>query len=231
MKKNKVLTLYAYVSSAAYDQLCQIVLPLLPNAEAKKVLNTRRKETVLLSLAGKYLLREGLLRLDLDPALIKEIHYNAHRRPIIGHTFDFNISHSGHLVACALSRHTKIGLDIERIKPYRDSHLHAFFDEKERQMILEAKDHQQTFYDLWTRKEAVLKADGRGLTLARKKLRFEGNLAVIEDDDNWEIHALAIDEQYAANLAVEPSMRHRFILEEFRLPDWKADLEDVKCPF
>ena len=218
MKKHQVLTLYAFVSRAAYGQLCKIVLPLLSAAEAKKVLNTRRKETVLLSLAGKYLLREGLLRLGLDPALIKEIHYNEHKRPIIDHPLDFNISHSGNLVACALSRHTKVGLDIERIKPYRDSHLHAFFDERERRMILEAKDHYQIFYDLWTRKEAVLKADGRGLTLARKKLRFEGNLAVIENDDNWEIHRLAIDERYAANLAVVPGKQYRFILEEFRLP-------------
>jgi len=222
MKNNKVLTLYAFVSPAVYSQLCKVVLPLLPEAEAKKVLNTRRKETVLLSLAGKYLLKEGLLRLGLDPALIKEIRYNEHRRPIIDHTFDFNISHSGNLVACALSTHTKIGLDIEKIKPYRDSHLHAFFDERERRMILDAYDHHETFYDLWTRKEAVLKADGRGLTLARKKLRFEGNLAIIENDDNWEIHALPIDEKYAANLAVTPSMQHTFILEEFRLPKWET---------
>ncbi len=221
MKRNTALILYAYVSAQAIRKLSEIVLPLVPAAEAKKVLNTKRKETVLVSLAGKYLLREGLLRLDLDPNLIKEIRYNEHRRPIIEHDFDFNISHSGNLVACALSKHTKIGVDLERIKPYRDSHLHAFFDDREREMILQAKDHHETFYDLWTRKEAVLKADGRGLTLTRKKLRFEGNLAVIENDDNWELHSLAIDERYAANLAVIPGRIQKFILEEFRLPDWE----------
>lgn len=221
MKRNTALILYAFVPAQAMRKLSEIVLPLVPEDEARKVLNTKRKETVLVSLAGKYLLREGLSRLDLDPSFIKDIRYNEHRRPIVDHDFDFNISHSGNLVACALSKHTKIGLDLERIKPYRDSHLHAFFDERERDLILSARDHHETFYDLWTRKEAVLKADGRGLTLTRKKLRFEGNLAVIEDDDNWEIHSLAIDERYAANLAVIPGRIQTFIVEEFKLPNWE----------
>lgn len=217
MKNNKILTLYSFVSPNAFVKLCQTILPLLPEVEALKVLNTRRRETALLSLAGKFLLKEGMDRLDLDLSLLKQLHYNDHRRPLIGPEFDFNISHSGNLVACALSQHTKIGLDIEKIKPYRDSHLHAFFNEEERLLIAEAKDSLDTFYDLWTRKEAVLKADGRGLTLARKKLHFEGNLAIIENDAQWEIHTLAINEEYAANLAIEPSYQSRFILEEMKI--------------
>ena len=42
-----------------------------------------------------------------------------------------------------------------------------------------------------------------------------------ENDDNWELHSLAIDERYAANLAVIPGRIQKFILEEFRLPDWE----------
>ncbi len=224
MKNNKILTLYSFVSPDAFVRLCQTILPLLPEVEALKVLNTRRRETALLSLAGKFLLKEGMHRLNLDISLLKQLHYNDHRRPIIGATFDFNISHSGNLVACALSQHTKIGLDIEKIKPYRDSHLHAFFNEEERLLIADAKDSLDTFYDLWTRKEAVLKADGRGLTLARKKLHFEGNLAIIENDAQWEIHNLAINEEYAANVAIEPSYRSTFSLEEIKLDEELAKL-------
>lgn len=58
------------------------------------------------------------------------------------------------------------------------------------------------FYDLWIRKEVVLKVDGRGLMLIRKKLCFEGNLVVIENDDNWEFYFLVIDECYVVNFVV-----------------------------
>lgn len=218
MHKHHILTLYAFISPQAYLYLCKLILPLLPEAESLKVLNTKRREAALLSLAGKFLLKEGMHRLDIDPSKLKLLQYNEHKRPFIDATFDFNISHSGRLVACALSKHTKIGLDVEQIKPFRDAHLHTFFDQKEKDKILTAKHPIQTFYDLWTRKEAVLKADGRGLSLARKKLRFEGDLAIIDNQQVWELHSLPIDQCYAANVAVSPAKHLKFILEELMIP-------------
>ena len=80
----------------------------------------------------------------------------------------FNLSHSGDAVLCALARRREIGVDIEAAVPSEDllSVVVNFFapDECAALAARNGDDRVALFYLLWTRKEAYLKACGKGLS-------------------------------------------------------------------
>lgn len=81
----------------------------------------------------------------------------------------FNLSHAGGVVLVALSRSGEVGVDIERvdlnIETLEIAAL-AFTASEQEQLKAASSPAQQCllFFHLWTRKEAICKADGRGLT-------------------------------------------------------------------
>ena len=85
-----------------------------------------------------------------------------------GMNISFNCTHSGDLFLCAVSGCGSIGIDIERIRPIADpvGLAQAYFSPDEITALegLGACPQQRAFYDGWTRKEAYIKAIGRGLS-------------------------------------------------------------------
>ncbi|RUL77677.1 4'-phosphopantetheinyl transferase family protein [Dyella choica] len=91
-----------------------------------------------------------------------------HGKPFLPDAPAYNVSHSGRWLACAVSSGEPIGIDIEtfaRLGDYRDL-LPAITHAAERRHIEQApaEDRQALFKRCWTRKEAVLKAIGTGLS-------------------------------------------------------------------
>jgi len=80
----------------------------------------------------------------------------------------FSVSHSGSQVALAFSRAARVGIDIERVRMDADCDAIAarFFAPAERAVLssLAPADRIAAFFACWTRKEAVLKAIGLGIT-------------------------------------------------------------------
>lgn len=109
---------------------------------------------------------------------IIEIRYNLHLKktnirktsfgkPYInckGLSINFNISHSGNMIAIAISD-SKIGIDIEVLKPIKFdlTSYDGFFTSKELKAIIESKNRNKAFFVLWTQKEAAVKYSGIGL--------------------------------------------------------------------
>jgi len=73
----------------------------------------------------------------------------------------FNISHSGHYIACAISDEP-VGIDIEIIKHIDMKIAERFFAPNEIAYIMES-DSTHRFYDIWTKKESRIKWEGVGL--------------------------------------------------------------------
>ena len=82
----------------------------------------------------------------------------------------FNVTHSGGVILIALSKTGDVGIDVERI----DSSINimeiaesAFRQDEieELRSIDSAEIRRLAFYRCWTQKEAIVKADGRGLSL------------------------------------------------------------------
>lgn len=80
---------------------------------------------------------------------------------------EFNVSHSGEIVAIAFAVGRKVGIDVEKIRgdlDWRDI-AKRFFRAEEFEELGKAPGHEQQaeFFRIWTRKEALAKALGQGL--------------------------------------------------------------------
>jgi 4'-phosphopantetheinyl transferase len=80
----------------------------------------------------------------------------------------FNLAHAGDLMVVALTRACAVGVDVEPVRPLGDVESIAarFFSDNEATKLKQLPRDQQpeAFFNLWTRKEAWLKATGDGLS-------------------------------------------------------------------
>lgn len=75
----------------------------------------------------------------------------------------FNLSHSRNALLCGLS-HEPIGVDVERLRPPSLRVAERCFTAGERQYLHAAPDEaERRFFQVWTRKEAILKRRGDGI--------------------------------------------------------------------
>jgi 4'-phosphopantetheinyl transferase len=122
-----------------------------------------------------FVVRRGLLRLllgrylDEDPTKVR-FGYTAYGKPYLPDSaaLVFNLSYSDGAVAYAVTLGRHVGIDVEWIR----TNLHhlaladRYFSSAER-TVLRALSHDQmvsTFFRYWTRKEALVKAAGHGLS-------------------------------------------------------------------
>ncbi len=80
--------------------------------------------------------------------------------------FQFNLSHSGDWIVCAISSQP-IGIDIELIQPIEIEIAKRFFARAEYDQLMKQWEpmREAYFYELWTLKESYIKAIGMGLSL------------------------------------------------------------------
>jgi 4'-phosphopantetheinyl transferase len=97
----------------------------------------------------------------------------AHGRPrLLGAgdgVLDLSIAHAGERVVVAVARGCGVGVDVEPIGPFEDltGAAAGVLAPAERTVLaaLPASERAPAFFRYWTRKEALLKATGQGLTL------------------------------------------------------------------
>jgi 4'-phosphopantetheinyl transferase len=87
---------------------------------------------------------------------------------------EFNFSHCEDRALLGVTRGTVIGVDIERIRVLEDASelVRLFFSPRESRLFNSLAPEQQpeAFFNLWTGKEAFLKATGEGITLSLHKV-------------------------------------------------------------
>jgi 4'-phosphopantetheinyl transferase len=124
----------------------------------------------------------------------------------------FNWSHSGGKAVIAVARGIAPGIDIEQVRPRpRAMELaERFFhpDEIKALRALDVSKREYRFLELWTGKEAVLKALGRGVAFGLHRLRLSmlqdaPGLVWLDGDDAiaWQFRRLDIDADHVASLA------------------------------
>lgn len=137
----------------------------------------------------------------------------------------FNMAHTDGLVACAVARH-EVGIDVEsvdrRIQPLEIAS--QFFSHRELLWLRDCPEEQRPlrFIELWTLKEAYVKALGTGLSHPLHTFGFAVNAGSIQIDapDNdgftWsfaltapsELHRLAVAVRSATSAPISISLRN-----------------------
>jgi 4'-phosphopantetheinyl transferase len=119
----------------------------------------------------------------------------------------FSISHAGAMVAVAVSRGRRVGVDIEMIRddiPASDLSL-RFFSGAEAAAVRNSQGRAKTelFFRIWTRKEAFLKATGEGIGGLPGCPALPGAGDISLDGTAWQVRDLEIAPGYIAALATE----------------------------
>ena len=188
---------------------------------------------------NRFIAGRGLLRLILSQYLQiesdrVEFQYNAQGKPNLSSTFEssgihFNLTHSEGIALLAVTRIGPVGIDVERIRMINDAKelVNRFFSESESDSFqnLGLNEKRIAFFNLWTCKEAFLKATGEGITqlLNQVEVSFRPGkparlIAVSGDSERaslWSVHNLSPAPDFAAAVAIQA--------ENVRLRCWKWD--------
>lgn len=127
------------------------------------------------TLRQRFVTSRGVLRtilgkcLDVAPEQVRfETDAKGKPRLVESAGVEFNLAHSADLLLLAVTRGVTVGVDVERIRRLNNSQAIArrFFTKREADWLQDRTDGQldRAFFDLWTRKEAVLKATGEGIS-------------------------------------------------------------------
>ncbi|HET6632625.1 MAG TPA: 4'-phosphopantetheinyl transferase superfamily protein [Rhodanobacteraceae bacterium] len=157
--------------------------------------------------SGRHALREVLARCLGRRGDLLELQEDAHGKPALAGADEglrFNWSHCGERAVIALARGLELGIDLERTnRPVSALELaRRYFTPGEAEALaaLENVERQRAFLALWTAKEAVLKAVGRGLAFGLHRIAFEPGstpprLQAMDGDaraaSGWQLHRLS----------------------------------------
>lgn len=153
-----------------------------------------------LFIAGKLLVMEVMKVFGINDIALSKLKYNMHKRPYLETGVDFNISHSGNRVICCGIAQGMIGIDIEQVKPINLDGYPDYFTLNEWEYINGHDNKFEGFYNLWTRKEAVLKAIGTGFHTPLDSVDVVEDM-IVYDDITYHIQPVNIAPGYPCHVA------------------------------
>ena len=136
------------------------------------------------------------------------------------------MSHSNDIVNYIIALDHKVGIDIEVHNNTLD--IQEFSDlvftpaEREFFTILEAKERLKFFYNLWTKKESLIKACGQGLSYPLNTIEAmtlsSGEKIFLDKEDNqfkqeWYYFPLEVVSNYSGAIAIEHRINQIIYLE------------------
>jgi 4'-phosphopantetheinyl transferase len=165
LTRNAVELLFVSINVTQSD-LARL-LAVLTSAEADRASRFHHDRDRRRSIVGRAVLRHLLSRHSgVDPKEFRfELRENG--KPFLPQSdIQFNVSHSGDVIAIALAAN-EVGVDIEAKHPIPEIAAIAarFFSKDEAERVSAATDATDEFFRIWTMKEAIVKAEGQGLSL------------------------------------------------------------------
>ena len=159
------------------EQEVQRMLPLVSTQRREQALRYKHTLGQFCCLKSWLMLKEGV---ELMGYGLRDFCYNEHGKPYLEGGPYFSISHCKAGIAVAVDDQP-IGIDIETIRHAKEDLIERTMNEQERVGMDDRK-----FTRLWTRKEAVVKAEGTGI------YSFE-QLQTILDNEEWTLDTFEKD--------------------------------------
>ena len=157
---------YMHVSVLEDPKLFAKGMSLVSAERREKVQKLKNKIPARLSLAAGILLAFALEKCGLGDRR-DDIKYQAHGKPYLEYSdFYFSLSHSGEYAVCVYGD-APLGADIQKIKEKLPTHTKKILSEEEITFLnaMSEQGRRTAFYQIWARKESLIKWDGRGLRI------------------------------------------------------------------
>lgn len=178
---------------------------------------------------SQFIVRRSILKqiiakyLEIDPKNLL-FGYNLFGKPhlindSLKHSLKFNMSYSNNMALYAISYEIEVGIDIEFIQKDIEFQqiIDRFFSPNEIEYLrnINIDKRKEEFFKIWTRKEAVLKALGKGVSIPLQMVNVAYNrsnfIFRIHNDGNhgekssWNVQDLLPANNYIASIAKEES--------------------------
>jgi 4'-phosphopantetheinyl transferase len=176
-----------------------------------RIRSYRRWQDAQLSLLGRVILFKAIEQIyNYDPSS-KEILQTKYNKPYFkDDPVQFNISHSGEIVVCAICEKSLIGIDIEIISEISIEDCKWQMRENEWDTIISSDKIEESFFNYWTQKEAVIKANGLGLTIPLTTFEVLDGIAQI-NDQKFFLKEIKIDERYKCYISSDRDIDEFFL--------------------
>lgn len=218
MKNIKLLYLKndRQLSKGLWDELLALV-PVNKHNSITKFLFWKDQQ---FSLFGKLMLN-NLLHNFFEEKTISDIQYTKYNKPYLEGDFSFNISHSKSYILLAYSKeNVSIGVDIEYVNEKLDvKDFENILTKGEQELINKSEKPIESFYNIWTCKEAVIKADGRGLNLPLKEIDLTSDKYIKVGLKKWYPKEIFIEKIYKAHVVTN--------IESFKVEVQELSIEDL----
>ncbi len=186
------------------DRMFFSLLGLIEEEERKRILHYRFWQDRQRSLLGHLLSRYAVMKeYNLTNKDIR-IRRHTYGKPYIKDysQIHYNISHSGEWIVCAVDS-SIVGIDVQEHRGAKSSLAKYYFSPREQNYLFSlGKDKQSVaFYNLWSMKEAYIKATGRGLSQPLDKFSIvqegENFCSVVEKEKKYFLRQYKIENGYS----------------------------------
>ncbi len=146
-----------YIADVSNLNIDEDVSKYLPDSRIEKIKKLQKEQDKKLSYGASLLIDKFVLNGDKNAYFL-----HSDGKPYTSNDVNFSVSHSGDYVAIAVSD-KEVGIDIQKCNKRNFHRLAKFvFHENEVNLLNCADDKLETFFELWTKKEAFLKLIGTG---------------------------------------------------------------------
>src|SRR5690606_13282472 len=137
----------------------------------------------------------------------------------------FNVSHSGDYAIIALGK-CELGVDIEYIDKNFDFNeiLPTVYNKIEINEINNSENKSYSFYKFWTRKEAIVKAIGKGIDDDVSKIPATDGLHSVSSDllsdfKNINVFSFNVTQDYLGAIALTENTEKKTTIQYYQLPE------------
>ncbi len=170
-------------------------LAVLPDERKEQIFLKKNEKHIKQSLAGEWLVRTMLEQMTGQNAREFVIIRDRQKKPyLVGMPYYFNISHAGEYVMAAVSS-TPVGVDLEQYGRDISQVMQRICTGEDLSYIKDMESGRKT--ELWTRKEALVKCLGTGITDKRMKCIVGTGERILQiDGEQYRLSSPAAPEGY-----------------------------------
>ncbi|MCW3072750.1 MAG: 4-phosphopantetheinyl transferase [Bacteroidetes bacterium] len=201
----------------------------LPEQTIKKSSRFHFKKDADIYLLGQLLILRMLRDNNYSLNSLYELKLNEYGKPFIDNKFHFNISHSKDLIVGICTVEGSVGIDIEAVEPVNMEDFKDVLTEQEWLGVTQPLTGIENFYKIWTSKEAVMKADGRGLSIPLKEVNIEKSKIILSAKE-WNVKEILINNEYKLHIAADfiiKDLQTQFIRAAGLIPFYNAEQRSI----